>query len=222
MTRAARLRLGIASLALFAGAVPSFADALVWEQTSLVLEATSEDGQAKAVFPMRNPGKTPVSIQSVETSCHCASAKAIPQSLAPGEAGVVEVVLDLTGMSGRLRRTIRVNADDGAEPAMLGIQLNVTPVVGISPKLVWWNRDAAPAAQGVTLTLPFPEKTRILSVDTDSSAFEVELIAAAAGAPSREVRITPANTSAEEQARITVAFEYDGKRNKAYLLAAIK
>lgn len=76
-------------------------------------------------FSYRNEGNANLIIKSASASCGCTVPKWSKEPLPPGEKGLIEIVFDSSGRSGRQMKTITIRSN--AEPSikMLQITANV-------------------------------------------------------------------------------------------------
>jgi mono/diheme cytochrome c family protein len=88
------------------------------EEKALVLDAETKEYTAKPgeeshvfTFAVRNGGKDVLTINQVRSSCGCTVPRlpAQPWRIAPGEGGVIELVVDLRGKSGVLVKTATID-----------------------------------------------------------------------------------------------------------------
>jgi hypothetical protein len=69
-------------------------------------------------FTFENKGNGPLIISSVTTSCGCTVAKYETKPVAKDNTGMVEIVFDSSGKSGRQTKTINVNSN-ASKPVVL-------------------------------------------------------------------------------------------------------
>lgn len=91
-----------------------------------------------AKFSYTNSGNGPLIIQGVQASCDCTTVEtAKGKSLAPGEAGVIEVVFDTTDYSGRVTKAITVITNEKPMPdRTLTVSALVNSEITADPPLV--------------------------------------------------------------------------------------
>jgi hypothetical protein len=67
-----------------------------------------------------NTGSAPLVVDSIATSCGCTTASLVPEQLAPGESGTLEIAFDAGAhgpeLTGPLVRQIFINSNDPARP----------------------------------------------------------------------------------------------------------
>jgi len=77
--------------------------------------------EAEYIFEFTNPGKTPLIITSVETSCGCAAADWTKEPVKPGKSGQVTVKYDAAS-PGVFYKTIKVHYNGKDSPVTLKIR----------------------------------------------------------------------------------------------------
>ncbi len=95
------------------------------------------------VFQIQNLGEDTLKISSVRPSCGCTSAPLKKNILAPGEAVDLEVSFDAKNFMGKVHKTVTVNSNDAANPALvLSFSANVgieSPTVRFTPVEVLYD-----------------------------------------------------------------------------------
>ena len=125
----------VALLLLFS----TFAHAgLKWETTRKAVTYKDGTGVYRAEFPFKNTGTTKVSISEIKTGCACCTTgKVTKWHYAPGETGVVQMMVDVRGKEVPLVKPVLVEYADGSEPTPL--LLEVKTADGKSQKIPRWN-----------------------------------------------------------------------------------
>lgn len=91
-------------------------------------------------FNLRNIGTEPLSLRELRLTCGCTTAKAVPEVVAPGEAGEVSVIVRL-GVSGERTVSITVLSNCVNNSAIpLSIRWNAIAPVQVAPELVDFGR----------------------------------------------------------------------------------
>ncbi len=80
--------------------------------SNLDFGAVYSDAVVKHSFVLTNVGERVIKILGVRTSCGCSTAKAVTNSIAPGQSTDVEVVINFKGRRGRQSKSIYVETDD--------------------------------------------------------------------------------------------------------------
>lgn len=91
-----------------------------------------------AKFAYTNNGAGPLIIQGVQASCDCTTVEmAKGKSIAPGEAGMIEVVFDTTDYSGRVTKAVTVITNEKPMPdRTLTVSALVNSDISAEPPLV--------------------------------------------------------------------------------------
>jgi hypothetical protein len=69
-------------------------------------------------FVLKNTGDSDLIITSVRAACGCTATSLSKQSIPPGESADISTKLNLSGRTGTLRKTIRIESNDPATPAL--------------------------------------------------------------------------------------------------------
>ncbi len=166
---------------------------------------------AEVRFAFKNTGKDTVKITGLHSSCGCTTARTEPESYAPGAEGVVTVNYVARGSLGLQTGTVTVTTDEpGREPYPLSINLTFTDWVSLTPRLLRWTLQSAPAPQRVQIQIPADVTLELLSVSSDSPAFSARLIAAEGQKPAA-IEITPNDTATTARAVLTLTFRPPGQ-----------
>jgi hypothetical protein len=91
----------------------------------------------KVVFRYRyeNQGSQPIKILSVDSDCHCTSAKKEYPEVAPGQSGNIEVTLDTFGLpAGTVDKEVRVQFSDLQSPIIVRIRTQNLPNFVVDPQ----------------------------------------------------------------------------------------
>jgi Protein of unknown function (DUF1573) len=102
------------------------ADSLAWSVTSV--QAAAKPGQhvVNVSFAFQNTGKGPVTLVSIEPSCHCVSAQSDKATYAPGEKGRIDAAMTVTGQSGVEEKSILVTSDEpNTVPTRLSLRVEI-------------------------------------------------------------------------------------------------
>jgi hypothetical protein len=81
--------------------------------------------EAEYIFEFTNPGKTPLVISNVETSCGCTAANWTKEPVKPGKSGQIMIKYDADS-PGIFHKTIKVHYNGKDSPAILKIKGQVT------------------------------------------------------------------------------------------------
>lgn len=77
--------------------------------------------EAECIFKFTNPGKTPLVISNVETSCGCTAADCTKEPVKPGKSGQIMIKYD-AAFPGTFEKTITVHYNGKDSPAILKIK----------------------------------------------------------------------------------------------------
>ena len=126
-------------LVLFLALLPLGARAeLKWETTRKATTYKEGTGVYRLEFPFKNTGKTLVSISNIQTGCACCTtAKVKKWHYAPGESGVVQMMVDVRGKNVPLAKSVMVQYADNAAPTPLIVDIKT--VDGKTVSVPRWN-----------------------------------------------------------------------------------
>lgn len=109
-----------------------------WENTSACIEIHPGEVEKSTVYPFRNTGDKPVTIQSLTVSCDCLAASADQRTYAPGESGCINVKVSARSLSGQQKKKILVETDLEKTPASLELQIVTEEPFVLSDKVLVW------------------------------------------------------------------------------------
>lgn len=90
--------------------------------------------KARFRFFFLNRGTEPISVIAADADCHCTSVKQDDSQIPPGQAGIIEMVLDTFGLPlGRLDKSVSIQFSDLDQPVTLKLQIDALPNFKISP-----------------------------------------------------------------------------------------
>lgn len=145
-------------------------------------------------FLVRNTGDAPLEI-AVKPTCGCTVAKC-DRMIAPGAQGIIAVVLDTTGMSGRVRKLLNVTTNDPGKPSVpLTLAATVVEPVDINRASLRPLQLSADGSTSVTIPVRIDssEPTRITGATCDQPYAEAvvePLPPTSSGARRYQVRVT--------------------------------
>ena len=103
--------------------------------------------KAVATFLIRNAGDGVLHIEEAVADSRRVTVVLPERSIAPGEEGVIQAILDTTGLYGDFAGRIRVSTNDTTNgEAMLTATANVRPLLALNPPQVWAGQVAQDAS----------------------------------------------------------------------------
>lgn len=84
-----------------------------------------KDGKVSHTYTLRNTGKTPVAISSVNTWCGCMVADYTKRAIRPGETARVNVTFDPDHKDGKFIKQVVLMLNDGKDYVRLWVKANV-------------------------------------------------------------------------------------------------
>jgi hypothetical protein len=196
-------------------ALPAFAQ-LKWNTTEQSLKAKPGDHEIVATYRFTNTGTTPITIDTVKTSCGCTTAALAKYDYAPGESGQIVARMDISNRSGHQEKSILVTTKEKPKsPIVLRLVADIPEPVVMSPTFVMWalGEPATPKTIDIKVTEGFPVK--LLKVDSDNPDIKVEVSEVHPGVE-MEVKVTPKNTTRPESATLLVRTDYPADNPQTY------
>jgi hypothetical protein len=195
-------------LAVVAGFVPAIAAAeasqaraLEWETERVTLAPSPGVTEATARFKFTNRGAAVVHIRETRSSCGCTVAALDRDTFQPGESGVIRAHFAAGEREGAQSVSIAVVTDEPrAEPYVLTLVVEMQLPVRVVPRFMHWRIGEQPAPKSAQVRA-LPGWT-LVSAQTDTDAFSVELVPPSDGEGPTELRVTPRDTWAKREGRI--------------------
>ena len=141
-------------------------------------EATFDFGSRDAsevvehTFKLKNSGTTDLVISAIRPACGCTAANLTRQTIPPGESAELSTRLTLAGRSGELHKTILVESNDPANPALqLALVGKTSEDFVIQPSVLVLRKDSRSQSASGAVQIRA----------TDGSAFEIGELVSASG-----------------------------------------
>ncbi len=147
---------------------------LEWQQEEITLEVGATQVSADAVFRFSNTGKEPVQFSSLKPSCGCLAPRLSKRTCPPGESGELTVRFDLRNRTGKQRKALVVNTDDGAAVSLFTVT-DIPMAYKISPTLMKLAAGSAVTNKTATLSNPNKDPIRLLSLTSSHKGLPAEL-----------------------------------------------
>jgi hypothetical protein len=130
-------------------------------------------------FRISNRGDQTLEITAVEPSCGCTTTGEWPHTLTPGASGAIPVMIDTTGFSGSVEKSIEIVSNDAVHPRLLlqvtadvWTPLHVTPAAMIFPALA---DPGSPVSRTAHIRNQTTEPVTLAEPVSDNPAFKPEL-----------------------------------------------
>jgi hypothetical protein len=184
---------------------------LAWSTRSLSLQPPAGAPSVEADFRFENRGSSPVTIKDVTTSCGCTSATPDKTTYAPGESGVLHVVFNTAGRSGRQSKSIHVTTDEPkVRPITLQLEIGLSPSYVVAPRLLRWKHDEAEKTKQAFLRLAGDASYGPPKLSAAPEGFEVALKADPEQSNTFQILVTPRPGSAVHRGAVAVQLEAPG------------
>jgi hypothetical protein len=126
-------------------------------------------------FTLKNSGTTDLFISAIRPACGCTAANLTRQTIPPGESAELSTRLTLAGRSGELHKTILVESNDPANPALqLAIIGKAAQEFEITPSVLTLRQASIGQPPAGAIQIKSPDKPfRILKVIASGPAIHV-------------------------------------------------
>jgi hypothetical protein len=201
-------------LSLLVSVTPIFAQ-LKWDQPRQKLSVKPGDEAVTAKYRFTNEGTSPVTIVDVRPSCGCTTATLAKKRYAPGESGEIDAKMNFAGHTGHQEKWIYVTTNvAGKEPMLLTLAVDIPPDVTIEPEVVMWRIGDPVTPKTIRVVVPDGFPTKIVAVQTDNPAIQVQLQAQAGNR--WEVKVTPTRTNSLAKAVVSIRSDYPAEHPVTY------
>jgi hypothetical protein len=178
---------------------------LKWDETEVSIVADPFNEAATAVFHFTNETNESITIADVRTSCGCTVPSLSKNTYLPGESGEITATFTFDGRVGEQRKTITVVTDEsGANHTALTLEVEIPELFEVRPQFVVWRKGEEAAPKSISIRNHFPDRIRLVSVESQDKRFEARLETAQDAAGVHMVVLTPLDTNESTQARIIV------------------
>ncbi len=190
---------------------------LAWKHQAVDLHADAKSTVLEARFPFTNTGKTPVEITNVESSCGCTTVTLDKRRYDAGENGEIVARYTVGALAGTQQKTVQVETNDGREPTVLTLNIQVPEIVRIKPSFVQWKHGEPLAAKTITLEMLQDIPVKDFSTQSSAANFTTELKALVPGRM-YELTVRPLSTEQHQFSTLTIRcrFGEDEKVFRAY------
>ncbi len=174
--------------------------ALQWEATERTPPVALGAEKVEVAYPFKNAGQKPLTILSVRASCGCTTPALEKMIYAPGESGEVKASFHIGDRVGDQHSVIYVQTDEpDAAPLQLHLYLSVPQPLEITPRVVSWEQNEAPAPKTIDVHVHPESGVELTGVQTTDGGYLTEV------KPQPEkghylVEIRPTGTAAKSRA----------------------
>ncbi|MBV9876511.1 MAG: DUF1573 domain-containing protein [Verrucomicrobia bacterium] len=194
---------------------PVFAQ-LKWDQPRQKLSVKPGEKAVTAKYRFTNSSTSPVTIVDVRPSCGCTTATLAKKTYAPGESGEIEAKLNFAGHTGHQEKWIYVTTNvAGTQPMLLTLAVDIPLDITIEPEFVMWSIGEPAIPKTIRIVVPYGFPAKIVSVQTDNPAIQVQLKEARAG-KQWEVKVTPTETKELMKAIVLIRTDYPAEKPATY------
>jgi hypothetical protein len=199
----------ISALSLFAQ--NTHAPSIYFDSQTMDFGKILEGQKLKHVFKFANKGTATLEVLSVVASCGCTSTLLSQKSIKAGQDGQIEVVVDTSGRSGALSKTVTVTSNDPLhQQVVLTMTAQVEPEFALSQPSVYFGNvpKGQEATKEITITVQPPKPVNFLSVESND--------------PGVTVRIEPVPNTDGKKYRLIAVLKADAKEGWHYGTFTIK
>jgi hypothetical protein len=196
------MRAWIFICAVFTLSVAPLYAQLEWKRQVIGYNATLEQESVTALYHFRNEGTTPVEILAMKSSCGCTVPELEKKIYEPGEAGTIRVKFSFEGRTGPQEKRVQVTTTDPVNPiTVLVLNVNIPLFVSVEPQLIFWTRGETATPKTAVITVQGENSIEILSANSSSDSFEIELSTVEKGR-SYILTVIPKSTDVAAQGKI--------------------
>ena len=192
---------------------PSRAE-LVWKQKAVELRADARSTVLEGRFPFTNAGGAPVDITQVESSCGCTVATLEKRHYEPHESGEIVAKYTLGAAIGAQQKTVQVTTNDGREPTVLTLNIQIPEVLRIKPAFLAWKHGETPAAKTITLEMLQDVPVKDISAQSSAAGFTTELKPLIPG-KKYELAVRPVDTEQRQFSTLNIRCRF-GEEDKTF------
>lgn len=98
---------------------------MVFETLIQSLGDVRQDEVLGIKFSFKNNGSSPLVISEINKGCGCTTVNYPKHAVKPGGQGVIEVIFDSAGFSGKQYKTVQIFCNDAKSPIQLAFTANV-------------------------------------------------------------------------------------------------
>lgn len=182
--------------------VPAHAE-LKWDLQKAELSPSPIDTSADAKFGFVNVGATPVTIETVQSSCGCTVPTLEQKTFAPGERGEIGARFIIGDRRGVQNKAIRVGIQGEREPTVLTLVVTIPDPVRITPTMLTWERGEASTPKTITVQAQPNQPVRILKVTATHPNMDARFETIKESAKYR-ITVTPKSTDAPGFVLLTI------------------
>ncbi len=190
---------------------------LTWKQLAVDLRADAKSTVLEARFPFTNTGMVPVDIIGVESSCGCTTVSLEKRHYEPRETGEIVARYTVGTQVGAQQKTVEVQTNDGREPTVLTLNVQVPEVLHIQPTFLQWKHGEPLSDKVITLEMVQNLSVKDISAQSSAANFTTEIKTLV---PGRKYALTvrPQSTDQHQFSTLTVRcrFGEDEKIFRAY------
>ena len=167
---------------------------LRWDKIEAVIQATTSDTQAVAVYEFVNTGPNTVKITSMQSGCgDCSILELEKKEYASGEKGKLTAKFIFGQRVGVHQKTLTVLTDDPKQPRhTLTMKVTIPEIITFSAKVLTWEAGKAFEPKKATLKIADGATVKMGKIEASSEAIKTELKETAPTPPKQyELVITP-------------------------------
>lgn len=165
---------GLLCMLVFAGTATALGE-IEWERKSVDFKVHPTQLSAKVVFPFKNTGDKPVSIDEVIVTCSCLSTEPLKESYAPGESGTLLVHFDLRERTGKQEKTVYVGIAGEENQTELSFTTDIPENYVFDSKFIEWGADDTGTNKTLRLKNPNKDPIKLLSISSSNEVLPAKL-----------------------------------------------
>ena len=209
------LRCAASTLALVVCGLAHRADAeLAWKQRSVELHADAKSTMLEARFPFTNIGTAPLEITSMESSCGCTVATLEKRHYEPRESGEIVARYTVGAAVGAQQKTVQVTTNDGREPTILTLNIQIPEILRVKPAFVSWKHGERLTPKTIILEMLQDTPLKDISAQSSAVGFVTELKPLVPGRK-YELTVRPLTTDQHQFSTLAIRCRF-GEEDKVF------
>ncbi len=194
---------------------------LKWDRRRAELTPGPDDTVVEAEFGFVNAGREPVVIESIESSCGCATGTLPKMTFDPGERSKLMGRFDTSGRRGVQTKTVTVHIKGAKEPSVLTLVVAIPDLVKISPEILFWNKGEEAKAKTIVCDAMPGLAVRVVKVTSSEPRIQATIGTLGEG-KKYTITVTPDSTATPSFAVLTIDMEFGGRKKTIRSYAQVR
>lgn len=167
-----------------------------FEKPTQAVTVKTSDEQIASSFPFSVSGDRDVKITDIHAFCSCVKAetKDGKMTFAPGAKSSIEIVFEVGGFEGVLKKEVVVSTDDPKQPEIrLVLEVTIPALYELTPSQLVWQQGAAPETKSVRMKVLGDDPVHVTAAVPSRNAMTASIREITPGRE-YEIQMTPSGT----------------------------